>query len=608
MLGLDPWPPRSPLQAQITGRIVREHFVVEKLHFQSLPGLYVTANLYLPRVATDPLPGVLYLCGRSRQVRKGVSFGNKTGYHHHGVWFARHGYVCLLIDTLQLGEIQGIHDGTYRHGRWWWNSRGYTPAGVETWNAIRALDYLQSRSEVDPQRLGVTGRSGGGAYSWFLAALDPRVRVAAPVAGITDLRNHVLDGTIEGHCDCMFFVNLHRWDYPMLAALVAPRPLLLANSDQDRIFPLDGVLRTYQYLRRLYASKGALDRLGLVITPGPHQDTQSLRIPVFHWFNRWLRGEDPPLVDPAPPVFEPEELKVFEQLPPHERNTTIDETFVPQATLPSGWPEVPDRIAWQARWRRAVSELLERDRTAAPSIGDTTAFQLVGRLADRTVERSSLAVEPTLRLPVLRIQAIPAKQRTAAPRLVVCDPAAWHQLGAWLRQRLVPAIPSTARQLEAFFGPRPDPGAAPTEDPWLKRQLDTPTTLLFLAPRGVGPTAWDGDERTQTHIRRRFMLLGRTIDTLRVGDIRLALHRLGTKLTRTGNPLTLAARGPMAFNALLAVALESQKPELDLENLPQNWKDAPDHLGLAKRVPLEAILELAQPNISWPSKVPLTAP
>ena len=83
----------------------------------------------------------------------------------------------------------------------------------------------------------MTGRSGGGSYTWTVAALDDRVRVAAPVAGITDLQNHVVDGAVDGHCDCMFYVNTYRWDFPTAAALLAPRPLLICNSDKDTDLP-----------------------------------------------------------------------------------------------------------------------------------------------------------------------------------------------------------------------------------------------------------------------------------------------------------------------------------------------------------------------------------
>jgi len=185
MLGLAPLPSRGDLKPSVTGRMERDDVIVEKLHFQSLPGLYVTANLYLPARLAEPAPTILYLSGHGPVISNGVSYGNKVAYQHHGAWFARHGYVCLVIDTLQLGELQGLHHGTYREGMWWWNARGYTPAGVEAWNSIRALDYLATRPEVDTNRFGATGRSGGGAYSWWVAALDERIRAAAPVTRFT---------------------------------------------------------------------------------------------------------------------------------------------------------------------------------------------------------------------------------------------------------------------------------------------------------------------------------------------------------------------------------------------------------------------------------------
>ena len=225
MLGLEPMPERTPLLPVKTGELKEEGFRVEKMHFQAVPGYYVTANLYLPEKVEAPCPAILYVCGHANVVKDGVSLGNKTGYHHHGVWFARHGYVCLIIDTVQLGEIRGEHHGTYSKGRWWWFSRGYTPAGLEAWAGMRALDFLETRLEVDKTRFGVTGRSGGGAYSWWVAALDERIKAAAPTAGVTSLKNHVVDGCVEGHCDCMYFVNTYRWDFDRLAALVAPRSL-----------------------------------------------------------------------------------------------------------------------------------------------------------------------------------------------------------------------------------------------------------------------------------------------------------------------------------------------------------------------------------------------
>jgi len=173
MLGLSPQPEKTPLHAKITGSLQGDGYVVEMLHYQSRPGLYVTGNLYRPAVvrAGEKLPAVFYVCGHSGRGRN----GNKVSFQSHGIWFARHGYVCLIVDTLHLGEIAAFHHGTYNLQRWWWHSRGYTPAGVEAWNGVRGIDYLVSRPEVDPQRIAVTGISGGGAATFWVASADDRV-------------------------------------------------------------------------------------------------------------------------------------------------------------------------------------------------------------------------------------------------------------------------------------------------------------------------------------------------------------------------------------------------------------------------------------------------
>ncbi|MFM7975489.1 MAG: CocE/NonD family hydrolase, partial [Pirellula sp.] len=315
MLGLPDLESRSSqLFAQTTGSLEFENVVVEKLHFQSSPGLYVTANLYRPKQIDKPLPAVLYVCGHGQVKENGVSLGNKTHYQHHPAWFALQGYISMAIDTIQLGEIEGIHHGLYRMNRWDWPSRGYTPAGVEAWNAIRAVDYLVSRPDVDATKIGITGRSGGGAYSWYAAALDQRIQAAAPVAGITDLRDHVNDQVIRGHCDCMFFNNRYGWDYSTLAALIHPRALLIENTDEDPIFPLEGVFRIHKQVRAVYGLESK-SNLGIHWTTGGHEDTQELQLGCFVWFDRHLLGSKRKIERAAVPLWAKSDLKVFDRLP-----------------------------------------------------------------------------------------------------------------------------------------------------------------------------------------------------------------------------------------------------------------------------------------------------
>ena len=573
MLGLWPMPERGDLHAIVTGKIEREEFTVEKLHFQALPKLYVTANLYLPRHIPSPAPAILYVCGHSRVVTNGVSCGNKTYYQHHGEWFARNGYVCLVIDTLQLGEIEGLHHGTYREAQWWWNSRGYSPAGVEAWFGIRALDYLCSRPEVDKERIGMTGRSGGGSYTWTVAALDERVKVAAPVAGMTDLQNQVVDGVVEGHCDCMFFVNTYRWDFPQVAALIAPRPLLIANSDKDTIFPLDGVVRLYDQTRRIYQLYGQTNHLGLLITDGPHADTQDLQLPVFRWFNRFLKSEDPVIEMAARKFLAPQVLRVFSELPGDQINTRIQESFVPSASRGRD----PTRLSEVDR-----NKLLEELRTKVfggwPAVPCPATPRLAKDSREGGVRVRTYAVEsqPGVILPLFLISDGRVKKSNHI-LLSILDTQDWTN--------------STANPL----GPGtlgPEPLAA------LRERLQTDhAALAFFAPRLVQPTPWTSDAKTLVQIRRRFMLLGQTVDSMRVWDIRAAVQALHRLPELKPIPIWVRASGNMAVNACYAALYQPQAAKLELSRLPRSQAEGPDYLNVLRFTDIPQVLTLLQNRV-----------
>jgi dienelactone hydrolase len=583
MLGLDPLPEKTELKPVITGTVEHEEFIVENIHYQSKPGLYVTANLYIPKSLEKPAPAILYVCGHGAVKKNDISYGNKVRYQHHAAWFARHGYVCLILDTLQLGEIEGIHHGTYRYKMWWWNSRGYTPAGVESWNCIRALDYLQTRKEVDKNRIGVTGRSGGGAYSWWLSALDERIKAAVPVAGITDLQNHVVDGCVEGHCDCMYLVNTYRWDYSLVAALVAPRPLLISNSDKDTIFPLDGVIRLHENVRKIYRLYNAEQNLGLHITEGPHKDTQELRIHAFVWFNRFLKGQNQLINKPAVHFFEPEPLKVFDKLPPDQINTQIQESFVPKAPEPS-LPQSAEKWAQQCKaWMKALREKSFRGwpiESQASSLDVKRVF---------SVERHGIrfsAFDFTSQ-PHVRLRLYLTKQAELdKPNMVelkVQDEQEWAE---WLSAMSV----GFAEELRDQKLPEPD------EDNFkhIKEILRNNKCLLaYLAPRGIGPTAWNADERKRTQIRRRFMLLGQTIDGMRVWDVRRAIQLLHTLDSTSNVPLAIQGNRQMAGIVLYASLFEPDIIRLDLWYLPDSHRDGPTFLNVLRYLDIPQAVAMA---------------
>ena len=576
MLGLWPMPPRTDLQPVVTGKITNADFTVEKIYFQASPKLYVTANLYLPKNLDQPAPAILYECGHWSFKTNGISYGNKAVYQSDGAWYARNGYVCLVLDTVLAGEIQGIHTGTRDHGLWWWNSRGYTPAGIEAWFGIRALDYLCTRPEVDTNRFGITGHSGGGAYSWTITALDERIKVAAPLAGMADVQSHMLDGVIDSHCDCNFFVNIYHWDFPQVAALAAPRPLLIGGTDRDQLFHLDSTMRIYEKVRRLYQLYGATTRLGLVIAPGIHDETPELQLAVMRWFNRYLKGEETPVETAAQRFFSPQELKVFETLPTDSINSNIASTFVPmakpekkpadelrselRAKVFTGWPDE----ATPPEPKRAFSA--ERDDVRFSAWDFTSQHDVPLRL---------YLLQDATATPAGRVE------------LNVFDQAGWTD---WLSAAGAEFGSELTNELADSNASAAD--AAAFEK--LRNELTAQhLALAFFAPRGIGLTAWSGGEKRLTKIRRRFMLLGQTMDGMRVWDIRYAVQVLHSVSGADTADIGLKATGDMAVNALYAALFQPDVRRLDLVDLPKSHMNAnvPDYLNVLKFTDIPQVRE-----------------
>ncbi len=507
MLGLSPEPVKSALKATITGTLKGDGFVVDMLHYQSMPRLYVTGNLYRPAQmqAGQRLPAVFYVCGHSNAGRN----GNKAPYQSHGIWFARHGYICLVVDTLQLGEIAAIHHGTYREGRWWWHSRGYTPAGVECLNGIRGIDYLISRPDVDPQRIAVTGISGGGAATFWIAAADERVKVAVPVSGMADLPSYVTNRVINGHCDCMFLYNTFQWPWTRIASLIAPHVLLFTNSDHDDIFPMDANQRVINNLERMYSLYGAGDFVDSFVSIGGHAYRQDIRQAAYRFINMHLKNDARVVTDSEVDLvtgpedkrqypIPAEKLRVFPQdsdIPKDGLNTTIDQHFVPMAKV-----EPPKEGQYEA-WRAPL--LAELRRVAFGYFPE--------RIPPAQGEGEWLASEPGIRVHLSTMGVSDPGGQMSIVVMLVQDPD-WHGLD----------IP--------------------------------PRGLAYLcAPRGVAQTRWT-QKNPPNYVERSHVLLGRTVDAGRVWDIIATARYLHAK--QPDVPLYVSGIGAGAVLAAYAALLE----------------------------------------------------
>ena len=141
-----------------------------------------------------------------------------------------------------------------------------------------ALDYMVSPCRKSMlNELGLQDDRAAGPTVSRLQRWTIALKALAPVAGITDLENQVVDGAIAGHCDWTFHINTYRWDFPQVAALIAPRPMLICNTDKDRLFPLDGVVRLHKKVADVYELQNATNMLGLLITEGGHLTRRSCK-------------------------------------------------------------------------------------------------------------------------------------------------------------------------------------------------------------------------------------------------------------------------------------------------------------------------------------------
>jgi dienelactone hydrolase len=279
-----PWP-AAPPRVTVTHRQELDRYTIENLVLETAPGVFLTANLYLPRGGAKRYPAVLYQCGHA----------SKSLYGRHGAWFASHGVAALVMDNIEMGEIEFTHHGVYAHAWFHWYSRGFSPLAVELLNARRAVDYLVARPDVARDRIGATGRSGGGLTTFFLAALDDRIAVSAPVSGTISTSGLVKQRLALAHCDCAYPVNSYGLLYSEIGAMMAPRPQLLANADADRGFPMDTFTGMVDKVRNVYDLYGRGRALQTAVAPGGHSDTEAIRIPVYTFLLKELLGAKEPV-------------------------------------------------------------------------------------------------------------------------------------------------------------------------------------------------------------------------------------------------------------------------------------------------------------------------
>ena len=312
LAAIGPFPERCPLNPKVTGTLEREGYRIEKVIYESRPRHHVTANLYLPAKGKRPFPGVLLPCGHSHNGKA------SPAYQSACILLARHGFAVLCYDPIDQGERFQTLDargkplvgGTTAHTLVDVGARlvGGGTANFRIWDGIRSIDYLVSRPEVDAQRIGCTGNSGGGTMTCYLMATDERIFAAAPSCYVTSLERVLptigaQDG--EQNITAQVALGIEHADY---VTVRAPKPTLVLTATKD-FFSIDGSWEAFREAKRLYGILGHGERVDLFEYPDNHGFSQPRRQAMLRWMRRWLQGIDDAPVEPAAKLSTDAELQ-----------------------------------------------------------------------------------------------------------------------------------------------------------------------------------------------------------------------------------------------------------------------------------------------------------
>ncbi len=292
------FPPKTPLNAQLTGIIKKKDYRVEKVIYESTPGFYVTAALFIPQKRKGKAPAIIYASGHTSN-----GFRSDT-YQHVIINLVKKGFIVLAFDPVGQGERLQYFDekeGKSRFGATVEHSypgaqcyiSGYSPTKYFVWDGIRSVDYLLSRKEVDPERIGMTGRSGGGTQTAYTAAVDYRILAAAPECFITSMEYVLKSIGPQDAEQNLFHMISEGLDHADLLEVRAPKPCLMITTTRD-FFSIQGARETFSEVNQFYAEVGNDGNMNMVEDDDGHASTKKNREAMYSFFQKYLNNPGDP--------------------------------------------------------------------------------------------------------------------------------------------------------------------------------------------------------------------------------------------------------------------------------------------------------------------------
>ncbi len=312
---IGPMPEKTPLNARVTGVIKKKDYRVEKVVYESIPGYYVTAALFLPVPRKGKLPAVIYASGHTTE-----GFRSPT-YQHIIINLVKKGFAVLAFDPIGQGERWQYFDNAKQRR---FNSTtiehsypgvqcyisGYSPTNYFVWDGIRSVDYLLSREEIDGDRIGMTGRSGGGTQTAFTAAFDDRILAAAPECFITSMEYVLKSIGPQDAEQNIFHMVSEGLDHADLLEVRAPKPGLMITTTRD-FFSIQGARDTFKEVQQFYESIGSDGYIGMVEDDDIHTSTKKNRQAMYAFFQKHLDNPGNP-EDLEVEIFDEQDLWVTE--------------------------------------------------------------------------------------------------------------------------------------------------------------------------------------------------------------------------------------------------------------------------------------------------------
>jgi len=284
---------KTALNPQITGTLDRETFTVEKILFESHPGFFVTSSLFIPKNRQTPAPAIIYCAGHTD-----TGFRSEV-YQRVILNLVEKGFVVFAFDPIGQGERLQYFDAESGKSKIGAPTTEHSYAGIQTlltgtsltdyfiWDAIRAIDFLETRKEVDIKRLGVTGRSGGGLQSALLMAYDDRIYAAAPECYITNFKRLLQSiGPQDAEQNPYNFIK-NGFDIPDFLHLHAPKPALIITTTHD-FFSIQGARETFSEVKKSYNALGYANNIDMVEDLGIHESTKANREALYEFFLKHL--------------------------------------------------------------------------------------------------------------------------------------------------------------------------------------------------------------------------------------------------------------------------------------------------------------------------------